>query len=412
MRCFIAAYNLKDGSPVWKAYSTGSDQDALINPKTFNQANPQYSAMSMYQDVNGGNKQGGSFKRLNLEQLQYPVDNLGIKTWLKPQQEKDGWQKGGGAVNGYIAYDQKTNLIYYGTGNPGVWNPDVRPGDNKWSNAIFARDVDTGEARWAMQTTPHDEWDYDATNEVILHQGKHPQTNNPITLATQVNKNGFIYTWQADNGTLVAANKIQPFVNWAKDVDLRTGVPDKLATASTHQDYNAKGICPSVMGVKNVASPAAYSPNTNLLYVPLNLTCMSYKTAHTEYVAGEPWAGATLSISTLNLPNNPTTNMELISAINLSTQQTIWSHSERFPIHSGVLAFGNQIAYGTLDRWLKVLDERTGEELWKFQINSGVVGNPFTYQHKGKQYIGVMGGSGGWADVARILATCPPREYK
>ena len=264
VRCFMAAYYLKDGALAWKAYSTGPDADVLIG-KDFNQANPQYSALSVYEDVNGGNKQGGSFKPLPYDQLKTDEPELGIRTWLKPQQEKDGWQNGGGAVTGYFSFDAKTNLVYYGTGNPGVWNPDVRPGDNKWASSVFARDVDTGQAKWAMQTTPHDEWDYDATNEVILFEQK-DKHNKTQTYATQINKNGFIYTWQADNGTLIAAEKVHPFVNWATGVDLKTGVPAKDPKYSTHQDYNAKNICPSTIGAKGI-NPAAYSPkNKTSLY--------------------------------------------------------------------------------------------------------------------------------------------------
>ncbi|MEZ0246310.1 MAG: PQQ-binding-like beta-propeller repeat protein, partial [Methylophilaceae bacterium] len=152
VRCFIAAYNLKDGSLAWKAYSTGPDSEVLIG-KDFNKDNPHYSALSVYQDVAGGNKEGGSFKALTKDQLKFPETDLGVKTWLKPQAVKDGWQHGGGSVWGWWPYDAKSNLVYYGTGNPSVWNPDVRPGDNKWSMTIFARDVDTGIAKWGYQMT-------------------------------------------------------------------------------------------------------------------------------------------------------------------------------------------------------------------------------------------------------------------
>ena len=86
--------------------------------------------------------------------------NSSLKTW-----EGDQWKIGGGTTWGWFTYDPETNLIYYGTGNPGTWNPNQRPGDNKWSITIFARDADTGMAKWAYQMTPHDEWDYDGVNE-------------------------------------------------------------------------------------------------------------------------------------------------------------------------------------------------------------------------------------------------------
>lgn len=405
VHCFMAAYYLKDGALAWKAYSTGSDADVLIGDD-FNQANPQYSALSVYEDVNGGNKQGGSFKPLPAEQLKTGETNLGIRTWLKPQQEKDGWQNGGGAVTGYFAFDAKTNLVYYGTGNPGVWNPDVRPGDNKWASSVFARDVDTGQAKWAMQTTPHDEWDYDATNEVILFEQKDKQ-NKSQTYATQVNKNGFIYTWQADNGTLVAAEKVHPFVNWATSVDLKTGVPAKNQKYNTHQDYNAKGICPSNMGAKGIA-PAAYSPNTELLYVPLNTSCMSFEPIKKDYKLGSPWLGATTRV--YNPYENEENSLISLLAFNPNTNARVWQISELLPTHGGMLATSSNILfYGTLDRWFKAVDARTGKELWRHHIGASSISNPFSYLVKGKQYIGIYSGFGG---IAQFEAILEKEEYK
>ena len=398
VRCFIAAYYLKDGALAWKAYSTGSDAEVLIGAD-FNKANPQYSALSVYEDINGGNKQGGSFKPLAVEKLKINEAELGTRTWLKPQQEKDGWQNGGGAVTGYFSFDPKTNLVYYGTGNPGVWNPDVRPGDNKWASSVFARDVDTGMAKWAMQTTPHDEWDYDATNEVILFE------NNRKTYTTQINKNGFIYTWQADNGSLIAAEKVHPFVNWATSVDLKTGVPAKDAKYSTHQDYNMKAGCPSRMGAKGVANPAAYSPKTKLLYVPLYRTCMTYEPVESRYKAGQPWVGAT----TTNFPDFDGV-WGGFAAFDLFKNKVAWYNKEKYAASSGTLATaGNLVFFGTGDRWLKALNAKSGEELWKFQLGSSAVGNTFSYSLKGKQYIGVFSGIGGivtsfWGEPIHVAA--------
>jgi lanthanide-dependent methanol dehydrogenase len=383
VRCFNAAYYLKDGALAWKAYSTGSDAEVMIGAD-FNKANPQYSALSVYEDVNGGNKQGGSFKPLAIEKVKINEPELGVRTWLKPQAVKDGWQNGGGAVMGYFSFDAKTNLVYYGTGNPGVWNPDVRPGDNKWASSVFARDVDTGMAKWAMQTTPHDEWDYDATNEVILFE------NNRKTYATQINKNGFIYTWQADNGSLIAAEKVHPFVNWATNVDLKTGVPSKLASASTHQDYNAKGVCPNDYGVKGM-NPAAYSPKTKLLFAPLHHICMTYEPVLSKYVKGQPWQGATTTSFA-----GPDGVWGGFAAFDLIKNKVAWYNKENHAVSGGVLATaGNVVFYGTGDRWFKALDAASGKELWKFQVGSPIVGNPLSYSHKGKQYVGVISGIGG-----------------
>jgi len=398
VRCFIQAYNIKDGSIAWKAYSTGPDAEVLIG-KDFNKDTPLYSALSVYEDVNGGNKQGGSFKKIDTAKLKGGEKDLGVKTWLKPQAVKDGWQHGGGSVWGWWPYDPKTNLVYYGTGNPSVWNPDVRPGDNKWSMTVFARDLNTGVARWGMQMTPHDEWDYDGINEVILFD------NGGKTYAWHHDRNGFAYTWQADNGVLVAAEKVHPFVNWATDVDKKSGVPNKLATASTHQDYNAKGVCPAALGTKD-QQPASYSPKTGLIYSPLNHVCMTYEPVESKYVAGQPWVGATLTMFA-----GPDGVMGGFAAYDPMTNKKAWYNKEKFSAWGGSLNTASDLVfYGTLDRWFKALDAKTGKELWKFQVGSGVIGNAFTYTNGGKQHVGVLSGIGGWAGVAMNLGLTNPTD--
>ena len=122
----LTALDLKSGKILWRAYNSGPDKDALI---------------------------GANFKPF------YPKDqgkDLGVSSWTPDQ-----WHMGGGTIWGWISYDPELNLIYYGTGNPGVWNDDMRPGDNKWSITIWARKPETGAAKWAYQIEPHDGWDYD-----------------------------------------------------------------------------------------------------------------------------------------------------------------------------------------------------------------------------------------------------------
>lgn len=400
VRCFMAAYYLKDGTLAWKAYSTGSDADVLIGD-SFNKNNPQYSALSVYEDVNGGNKQGGSFKPLPNEQLKIAEKELGIRTWLKPQQEKDGWQNGGGAVTGYFSFDAKTNLVYYGTGNPGVWNPDVRPGDNKWASSVFARDVDTGQAKWAMQTTPHDEWDYDATNEVILFENKNK------TYATQINKNGFIYTWQADNGTLIAAEKVHPFVNWATSVDLKTGVPAKNSALSIHLEQWTKNVCPGTLGIKGI-QPAAYSPKTQLLYVQQNHLCNHYNIENPwPSFPGQPWYNDVEGWFA-----GPDGVYGGLSARDPITQKIIWYRKSLYPPNGLLVTSSNLIFYGQIDRWFKAIDAENGKELWKFQVGSGVIGNAFSYSNNGKQYIGILSGNGGITSiVTRMQQRYPTRDF-
>jgi lanthanide-dependent methanol dehydrogenase len=391
VRCYLTAYNLKDGSLAWRAYSTGPDAEMLIGDD-FNSANPHFNALSVYEDVNGGNQEGGSFKNLALDKMKFPEKELGIRTWLKPQAIKEGWQNGGGPTWGWYSYDPKLNLLYYGTGNPGTWNPDVRPGDNKWSMTLFARDLDTGMAKWAYQMTPHDEWDYDGINEIILWDagGRH--------LASHFDRNGFGYTLDRTNGTLLVAEKVNSFVNWAINIDMKTGVPVKDPKFSTHQDYDAKGICPAALGAKD-QQPASYSPKTQLFYVPLNHVCMTYEPVESKYVAGQPWVGSSLTMFA-----GPDGVMGGFMAWDGLKGKTKWYNKEKFSAWGGALSTAsNLVFYGTLDRWFKALDANTGKELWRFQVGSGVIGNAITYGHKGKQYVGVFSGVGGWAGVAMNL---------
>ncbi|HEY8117811.1 MAG TPA: methanol/ethanol family PQQ-dependent dehydrogenase [Methylophilaceae bacterium] len=388
VRCFLAAYNIHDGTLAWKAYSTGPDSDVLIGPD-FNAANPQYNALSVYEDVNGGNKVGGYFKALSKDKLKFPETDLGLKTWHKPQAAQNGWQHGGGPVWGWFSYDPALNLVYYGTGNPSIWNPDVRPGDNKWAMTIFARDLDTGLAKWGYQLTPHDEWDYDSVNETILWDAAGKK------LATHFDRNGFAYTFDRTNGTLLVAEKTHPFVNWATHVDLVTGVPEKDPHYSTHEDHIAQGICPAALGTKD-EQPAAYSPKTKLFYVPMSHLCMTYEAVESKYVSGQPWAGASLTM----MPG-PDGDMGGFMAWDGLKGKVSWYNKEPFPVWGGALVTAsNLVFYGTLDRWFKVLDANSGKLLWEFQVGSGVVGNAMTYGHKGKQYVGVYSGIGGWAGIA------------
>ncbi|MFJ5446187.1 methanol/ethanol family PQQ-dependent dehydrogenase [Methylobacillus methanolivorans] len=391
VRCYLTAYNIKDGSIAWRAYSTGPDTEVLID-KDFNKDNPHYSALSVYEDVNGGNKEGGSYKALPKDKLKFPEKDLGVKTWLKPQATKNGWEQGGGATWGWYSYDSALNLVYYSTGNPSVWNPDVRPGDNKWSMTIFARDLDTGFAKWGYQLTPHDEWDFDAVNETILWEADGKK------LASHFDRNGFGYTLNRETGKLLVAEKMHPFVNWATGIDLATGIPHKDPKFSTHEDVNVTGICPAALGVKD-QQPAAYSPKTKLFYVPLNHVCMDYEPVEVKYVAGQPWVGATLSM----YPGPDGVMGGFMAWDGLKGKQA-WYKKEKFSVWSGALATASDVVfYGTLDRWLKAVDAKSGKELWKFRVGSGVVGNPITYGHKGKQYVAVLSGIGGWAGVAMNL---------
>lgn len=366
VRGFLAAYYIKDGSLAWKAYSVGPDDEMLIDPR-------------------------------KTTHLGKPVGrNSSTNTW-----KGDQWKIGGGTTWGWYTYDPQLNLVYYGTGNPSTWNPVVRPGDNRWSMTIFARDLDTGKAKWVYQMTPHDEWDYDGINEMILADIKIKGKNRKVLV--HFDRNGFGYTLDRVTGELLVAEKYDPSVNWATHIDMKTGRPQVVAKYSTHQtgvDTNTKNVCPAALGTKD-QQPAAYSPRTGLFYVPTNHLCMDYEPFEVEYVAGQPFVGATLSMFPAGrVTGDGTTNLGNFIAWDAAKGKIVWSLPEMFSVWSGVLATaGDVVFYGTLEGYLKAVDAKTGKELYKFKTPSGIIGNVNTWKHKGKQYIGILSGIGGWAGI-------------
>ncbi|OQM74996.1 methanol/ethanol family PQQ-dependent dehydrogenase [Manganibacter manganicus] len=366
VRGFLAAYNLKDGSLAWKAYSTGPDKEMLVDPEKTTQLGKPIGADSS------------------------------TKSW-----EGEQWKTGGGTTWGWFSYDPELNLVYYGTGNPSTWNPVQRPGDNKWSMTIMARDADTGMAKWLYQMTPHDEWDYDGVNEMILVDDMEVNGKKHDVLV-HFDRNGFAYTLDRATGELLVAAKYDPAVNWATKVDMdpnsetygRPLVDPKYSTDKNGEDTNTAGICPAALGTKD-QQPATYSPKTGLFYVPTNHVCMDYEPYKVSYTAGQPYVGATVSM----YPAPGSENMGNFIAWDAAKGEIVWSKPELFSVWSGALATaGDVVFYGTLEGYIKAVDEK-GNELYKFKTPSGIIGNITPFEHDGKQYIAVLSGVGGWAGI-------------
>jgi PQQ-dependent dehydrogenase (methanol/ethanol family) len=254
--------------------------------------------------------------------------------------------------------------------------------------------------------TPHDEWDYDGINEMILVD---KEIKGEMRKAlVHFDRNGFAYTMDRVTGELLVAEKYDPAVNWATHVDMETGRPQVVAQYSTHQngeDFNSTGICPAALGSKD-QQPAAYSPQTKLFYVPGNHVFMDYEPFQVSYTAGQPYVGATLSM----YPPPGEDHLGLFTAWDASEGKIVWSTPERFSVWSGVLATaGDVVFYGTLEGYLKAVDAKTGEELYKFKTPSGIIGNVNTYMHNGKQYVAVLSGLGGWAGIGMAAGLEDPQ---
>jgi alcohol dehydrogenase (cytochrome c) len=343
VRGFVTANDINTGKQIWRMYSTGPEAE-----------------------------------------VGFPGSE---ETW-----KGDEWKRGGGTTWGWYSYDPQLNLLYYGSGNPGSWNPDQRPGDNKWSMTIFARNPDTGKAAWAYQKTPHDRWDYDGINEMVLIDIT--IKGQPRKVLANFDRNGFAYMLDRATGELLAAD---PFVtvNWAKGVDLKTGRPIENPEKQTSSAKNTKDICPSAMGGKN-QQPVAFSPRTNLIYVPTNNLCMDYEGVQVKYQAGQPYVGAIV----VSHPG-PGGNRGEFIAWDPATNKKVWGVKEGLANWGGALATaGDVVFYGTMEGWLKAVNAKTGDLLWKFKTPSGIIGNPITYiGPDNKQYVAVLSGIGGWSGI-------------
>jgi len=384
VRCFMTGYDINTGKRLWRAYSMGPDADILVDP----------------------NKTTSLGKPIGKDSS--------LKTW-----NGDQWKLGGGSIWGYYSFDPKLNLVYYGTGNPSTWNPAQRAGpdgkqiDQKWSMSIMARNPETGMAAWLYQMTPFDEWDYDGVNEMILVDNFDVKGSKQPVLV-HFDRNGFAYTVNRKTGIPLVAEKYDPVVNWSTGVDLDPksktyGRPAVVAAKSTFlngQDVNTTNICPAALGTKD-QQPAAFSPLTGLFYVPTNHVCMDYEPFKVEYTAGQPYVGATLSM----YPPKGESHMGNMIAWNGATGKIVWTNKEQFSVWSGVVTTAGGLACaGTLEGYFKCWDQKDGKELLKSRTPSGIIGNAFTYGHKGKQYIGILSGVGGWAGIGLAAGLTNPTD--
>ncbi|HEX3554111.1 MAG TPA: PQQ-binding-like beta-propeller repeat protein, partial [Thermoanaerobaculia bacterium] len=367
VRGWVQALDVATGKPMWKAFSTGPDKDVLIGADF----HPYYA--------------------------QDRGKDLGVTTW-----PSEAWKIGGGTMWGWISYDPDLNLIYHGTANPGPWNPDIRPGDNKWTAGIFARDADTGEARWFYQWTPHDLHDYDGINEnLLLDLDLHGQRRKVLV---RPERNGYVYVLDRVTGEVLSAN---PFVHVtsSQGVDLKTGRLIEAADKQTGFGHIVRDVCPAAPGAKDW-QPSAFSPRTGLVYMPHNNLCMDEEGVEANYIAGTPFVGANVRMYA-----GPGGNRGAFTAWDPAAGHAVWSVPEPFPAWSGALVTaGDVVFYGTMEGWFKALDAHTGKELWKFKTGSGIIGQPITYKGPdGKQYVAILSGVGGWSG-AIVAGGLDPRD--
>ena len=361
VRGWITALDSETGDIVWRAYHTGSDEDVLIGD----------DFEAPYDFMKG--------------------EDLGIKTW-----PADKWKIGGGTVWGWISYDPELDLIYYGSGNPGPWNPNQRLGDNLWTTTIFARDPDTGAAKWAYQTTPHDLWDHDGINETILLDLQIDGEMRKVLI--RPGRTGYMYVIDRTNGKVLSAEAYDRVTAYL-GVDLDTGRIIPNEALEPRLGRIVEDVCPAPPGAKDW-QPTAWSPKTKLLYVPHQHLCSTIRMSEVGYIAGTPYLGATVD---MYAADGDDWRGEFM-AWDPVAQKKVWSIKEPFPVWTGTVVTAGDVAfYGTMDRWMKAVDARTGEVLWKFRTPSGMIGQPTTYLGAdGRQYVAILSGIGGWSGAVAL----------
>ncbi len=302
----------------------------------------------------------------------------GSETW---PEDGEAWARGG--ANCWITgtFDPETNLLYVGTGNPAPdFDGGVREGDNLYTDCIIAVDVDAGEIRWHYQCTPHDLWDYDSTMECILFE------SDGRKLLGHFDKNGYFFVLERTNGELVS---VTPFVD---RIDWGTITRDGRVTPAKYPDEEGVPVhfYPGPAGAKEWTH-AAYSPKTELFYVPVQDVGATATRRRREFKEGIPYWGAGVEVDAEDMTGS-------ISAFDVNGDEQ-WRWRNDLPMCASVLATGGDLVFaGTPSGEFVALEASTGEQLWQFQCGNGHHNNPMTYTVDGKQYIAVPVGWGGWVE--------------
>jgi alcohol dehydrogenase (cytochrome c) len=302
----------------------------------------------------------------------------GSETWPA---DGEAWARGGANCWLTGTFDPETNLLYVGTGNPAPdFDGEVREGDNLYTDSIIAVDVDAGQIRWHYQCTPHDVWDYDSIAECILFEAEGRK------LLGHFDKNGYFFVLDRTNGELV---QITPFVD---RITWGAITRDGQVTARVYPDKEGEPVhfYPGPAGAKEWTH-AAYSPKTELFYVPVQDTGATATRRRREFKESIPYWGAGVQVDIEDMAGS-------ISAFDANGEEK-WRWRNELPMCASVLATGGDLVFaGEPSGEFNALDARTGELLWQFQCGSGHHSSPTTYSVDGRQYIAVPVGWGGWAE--------------
>ena len=389
----VTALDAKTGKEVWTSTVVDYTQGSVIT-------SPPTIAKNVLITGFGGGEYGVRGALVALDQATgkevwrthtVPVGNeKNADTW-----KGDTGKTGGGAAWNVGSYDAKLNLVYYGTSNPGPWTAIVRGNDssdigkftNLYTASVIALNPDTGNIVWHYQFTPHDAWDYDGVNELVLADLTIDGKQVPALM--QANRNGFFYVIDRSNGKLISAKNFVP-TNWATGIDLKTGMPIEAANNEKRPRLKkwAKDICPNLVGGKNWM-PMSYNPDTGLVYIPTNNLCMDLEGVQEEYKRGQFFLGVNFD---LDKPG-PGGYLGGLKAWNPVTQKEAWFNKDDLPFNGGTMTTTTGLVFaGDIKGMFRAMDAKTGKELWKFNAGSGISAAPISYTLDGKQYIAVTSG--------------------
>ncbi|MEC8469931.1 MAG: PQQ-dependent dehydrogenase, methanol/ethanol family [Pseudomonadota bacterium] len=360
VRGYITAYDVSTGEMRWRFYTVPGDRNKPQESEALKKALPTWSGEEWY-------KLGG----------------------------------GGGTVWDSIVFDPELDILYIGTGNGSPWNRDLRSpggGDNLYLSSIVAINPDNGKYIWHYQTTPADNWDYTATQQMILAE---IEINNEIrSVIMQAPKNGFFYVLDRKTGELISAEKFG-HVTWATHVDMETGKPVESEFAD-YQENGGSYIWPSPYGAHNW-QPMSYSKKTGYIYIPVQTIPayfsgqkeVSYKVNRwntgvnlNESRSPASWVAAKASLDALVYG-------ELV-AWDPIKQERAWTVRHPKPSNGGTLSTAGDLVFqGTWDGAFAAYDALSGDQLWQYQSDSAILAGPITYELDGEQYVAVTQGSGG-----------------
>lgn len=321
--------------------------------------------------------------------FEQPAMEMAAKTW-----SGKWWEIGtGGNVWNGMVYDPKLDLLYLGTGNSGPYNPRIRNPegkDNLFLASIVAIKASTGRYVWHYQMNPNEAWDFKATADLILADVKIDGQRRPVIM--QAPTNGFFYVLDRMNGKLLSASKITK-VTWADRIDLQTGRP--VEAPNIRYEKGPVTIWPGAFGAHNW-QPMAFSPATNLVYIPTMKVPATYMSMGTDFPKRTLRTAYNQGVALAFNKIDSDDGTGQLTAIDPSTGQIRWKTPYPHAWNGGVMATrGNLVFQGDGEGFLHAYDATSGEELWRYDAKLGIIGAPMTFSVNGTQYISILVGYGG-----------------